>query len=79
MRSSAECVDGNTGIKSVGGRKDFEEYRRTLLHDRNVLLGGNHLDDVVSIEWEKANEGIATVILGGGRTLTVLLSGDGRI
>lgn len=61
---------------SIGGKRGLEE--RTLLHDRDVLLGGNHLCGLL----ERRVIGDMKIIMTAKRvvfTLTVLLSGDGRI
>ena len=62
--------------RSIGGERGLEG--RTLLHDRDVLLGGNHLCGL--LEWRVI--GNMELIMAAKRvvfTLTVLLSGDGRI
>jgi hypothetical protein len=61
---------GHEGVRGRGGR--------TLLDDRDVLLGGNHLDSLsVRDAVNKFKQDCFQQQHGGRRTLTVLLSGDG--
>ena len=63
--------------KSIGGQRCRLEGR-TLLHDRDVLLSGNHLCDL--LERGRIGNTELTAAAGGQNcTLTVLLSGDGQI
>ncbi len=52
--------------------------KRTLLHDRDVLLSGNHLCGLLE-QGQNGNIELAEAAGGSNCTLTVLLSGDGQI